>query len=224
MILNQHGINASGTAPLPAIADNTMRFQFGDVTYNPTTANVGPNGTWTQIDAENNIWDWTSTAADLNQEFQTAFIDLANNPVQIIDCGPFNNLTIAARLFNSCTGLTSCVLNLPICIDLGVAFYNCTNLQHLTIAAPVAQSLYFICTNCEKLNHVPDVHGDINDCRSAFKGCLAAVGAYDLYIALSSQDTPPSQTSACFYNCGSDTPGGAAELAQIPSSWGGTAA
>ena len=48
-------------------------------------------------------------------------------------------------------------------------------------------------------------------------------GALALYQQASSQTTPPSRHNATFYNCGKDTTTGAAELAQIPASWGGTA-
>ena len=44
-------------------------------------------------------------------------------------------------------------------------------------------------------------------------------GALALYQQASSQTTPPSNHSYCFYSCGSNTTTGAAELAQIPSGW-----
>jgi len=48
-------------------------------------------------------------------------------------------------------------------------------------------------------------------------------GALALYQQASTQTRPPSSHTYCFRSCGSDTTTGAAELAQIPSSWGGTA-
>lgn len=48
-------------------------------------------------------------------------------------------------------------------------------------------------------------------------------GALALYQQASSQTNPPSNHNQTFYSCGSDTVTGAAELAQIPTSWGGTA-
>jgi len=47
-------------------------------------------------------------------------------------------------------------------------------------------------------------------------------GALALYTQMSTQTTPPATYNGCFTNCGSDTVTGAAELAQIPTSWGGT--
>lgn len=52
-------------------------------------------------------------------------------------------------------------------------------------------------------------------CRKVESGALA------LYQQASSQTTPPSSHTSTFESCGSDTTTGAAELDQIPESWGG---
>jgi len=44
-------------------------------------------------------------------------------------------------------------------------------------------------------------------------------GALALYQQASSQTTPPTSHNQTFYNCGSNTTTGSAELAQIPSGW-----
>ena len=49
-------------------------------------------------------------------------------------------------------------------------------------------------------------------------------GSLALYQQMASQTNPPANHGGCFNNCGSNTVTGAAELAQIPSSWGGTGA
>lgn len=80
--------------------------------------------------------------------------------------------------------------------------------------------------NCQSLTSIPlydttsaqDVRAMLYDCRDVESGALA------LYQQMSTQATPPSQHTNCFANCGSDTVTGAAELAQIPASWGGTGA
>lgn len=51
---------------------------------------------------------------------------------------------------------------------------------------------------------------------------LVESGALALYQRMSTQSTPPASHSNTFKDCGRDTTTGAAELAQIPSSWGGT--
>ena len=47
-------------------------------------------------------------------------------------------------------------------------------------------------------------------------------GALAMYTQMSTQANPPTRYSSCFSNCGVNTVTGAAELAQIPTSWGGT--
>jgi hypothetical protein len=56
------------------------------------------------------------------------------------------------------------------------------------------------------------------DCTNVQSGALA------LYQQMSTQTTQPTVYGDCFTNCGSNTTTGAAELAQIPASWGGTGA
>lgn len=58
-----------------------------------------------------------------------------------------------------------------------------------------------------------------------FASCVyVEIGALALYQQASTQVNPPSSYQNAFNNCGRDTVTGAAELAQIPSSWGGTGA
>lgn len=57
-----------------------------------------------------------------------------------------------------------------------------------------------------------------NMCKNARN---VTTGALALYTQMSTQTNPPSSHSNCFSNCGVATQTGAAELAQIPSSWGG---
>lgn len=78
--------------------------------------------------------------------------------------------------------------------------------------------------NCNKLKNVPLLDtGKMTNVNSMLYNCYKVEeGALALYTQMSSQATPPSSHSAAFCNCGKDTTTGAAELAQIPSTWGGT--
>jgi surface protein len=79
---------------------------------------------------------------------------------------------------------------------------------------------------CSSLTSVPlfdtssvtDMSWMLNYCANVQSGALA------LYQQASSQSNPPASHDGAFTNCGSNTVTGAAELAQIPSSWGGTGA
>lgn len=75
------------------------------------------------------------------------------------------------------------------------------------------------------LTNVPDLTTDnATDVRFMFRVTpYVESGALALYTKMSTQATPPEQHISCFSNCGSSSMTGAAELAQIPSSWGGTA-
>jgi surface protein len=60
----------------------------------------------------------------------------------------------------------------------------------------------------------------VTNMNRTFSGCTnVQSGALALYQQASSQTTPPTLHTGTFHNCGSDTVTGAAELAQIPSSW-----
>lgn len=79
--------------------------------------------------------------------------------------------------------------------------------------------------NCSSLTAVPLLDtSNVTNMRQMFQSCFKVEsGALALYQQASSQANPPSEHSNTFIYCGRDTQTGAAELAQIPSSWGGTA-
>ena len=79
---------------------------------------------------------------------------------------------------------------------------------------------------CTSLTLVPLLDtSSCTDMMRMFLNCYnVQSGALALYQQASTQATPPSSHTATFTNCGSKTKKGAAELAQIPSSWGGTGA
>jgi surface protein len=77
---------------------------------------------------------------------------------------------------------------------------------------------------CSSLTTVPLFDtSSCTDMSYMFKSCTnVQSGALALYQQASTQATPPSNYSGCFESCGSNTVTGRAELAQIPTSWGGT--
>lgn len=63
----------------------------------------------------------------------------------------------------------------------------------------------------------------LTDVTNMFYECYKVEGgALVLYQQMSTQTNVPASHSGCFNYCGSGTQTGSAELAQIPSSWGGT--
>ena len=79
---------------------------------------------------------------------------------------------------------------------------------------------------CTSLTAVPLFSlPSITSMSAMFKDCTAVEsGALALYQSVSTQANPPSSHTGTFTNCGANTVTGSAELAQIPSDWGGTGA
>jgi len=135
-----------------------------------------------------------------------------------------------ASMFSTCRSLTSlpafdvssCVGTFNICdycssIEVFPSFRNTHNITKLFTAF----------SGMTSLKALPDMQAmfpNVTDVRSCFKGCTGVEsGIIDAYNYLSTKSPAVTNYSGCFTNCGRDTVTGAAELAQIPSSWGGTA-
>lgn len=156
-------------------------------------------GTAVKIDDENNIWDWT-----------------------------FGNGTDAIAMKNGNPFVEVLGINTHGVTSFMATFYNCSNL----IALPT--NVYFgdgtIFTNfaagCSLITSIPnyDLHS-ATSVETAFLGCpKVESGALAMYNQLASLGAQITNHSNTFQYCGVDTVTGAAELAQIPSSWGGTGA
>ena len=151
---------------LPEPAANTLRFDFGDKSYDPTVAGVGSSGTWTKLSHPfNNIWDWTNTNTSWATAFGNtmnpgAFADYENNPVKVIAAGDTSSVTDFSRFFAWCTAITE------ICpIDTS----NATNVR----------LLFNHCENCEKFPSYLDFRRII-DCLAIFQGCHRLTTAPDI--------------------------------------------
>ena len=80
--------------------------------------------------------------------------------------------------------------------------------------------------SCEALTNIPLFDtSSVTNMNWMFSSCYEVQsGALAFYQQASTQTNPPSSHSDTFSYCGASTTTGAAELAQIPSSWGGTGA
>ena len=181
----------------------TMRLKFAEG-YDPSV-NL-PLSEWTLVDSTENIWD-----GKLNNG-NKAFPPFQNN-TYLLECISANMrndmssgfITSFQNKFNGCSNLVS--VSLP-CTDhvtrMDSMFKGCTSLTSIPATLDTAA-----CTNMSNM----------------FNGCVnVQSGALALYQQASTQTTPPSRHTKVFTNCGSNTVTGAAELAQIPTSWGGTMA
>ena len=110
---------------------------------------------------------------------------------------------------------------------LGFAFQDCTSLTSVPLFdTSLVTSMSYTFGGCSSLTSIPLFDtSNLGSISYAFSGCVnVQSGALALYQQVSSQANPPSWHAQTFTNCGSNTTTGAAELSQIPSSWGGTGA
>lgn len=140
----------------------------------------------------------------------------------------FSHSTNVKYLFSNCSHLTSVpLLDTSSATSVGYMFDGCSALTAIPlIDTSSAVSMLYMCNNCTSLTEVPLLDtSSANNVAGMFEGCVnVETGALDLYNQLASQSVQPQYHTDCFKNCGSNTTSGAAELAQIPSSWGGTGA
>jgi len=133
-----------------------------------------------------------------------------------------SNVTDMAQVFWCCTRLTSVPL-----LDTSKA----TTVERMFSESGITSVPLFNTSNvsdmtamfldCHSLTSVPLLNtSKVTIMSGAFSGCYnVESGALALYQQASSQANPPSSHFATFYNCGSNTTTGAAELAQIPNDW-----
>lgn len=127
----------------------------------------------------------------------------------------------------NCSSITSLpLLDTSKVIDMRYMICGCTSLTTVPLFdTSSAQYLMYMLWGCTALTAIPlfDTSSAINmeymcnSCTNVESGALA------LYQQASSQASVPGHTNT-FWHCGSNTVTGAAELAQIPTSWGGTGA
>ena len=206
---------------------NTLRFEFSKMDYDPTVAGVGSSGTWKKLNAKfHNVWDWTRNNTYWGTAFKNAFTS-SDNFVSVIGCGTLSTPIAMYQMFMGCTTLKYvCYLPTTNVTNFENAFGGCSSLEIIeyfdTTAAVTIQSCFYGCSSLKKLPLISSA-SSMTSVSSAFNGCVSVEsGALDNYNTLSVVEGITSHTDT-FKNCGKDTTTGAAELAQIPSDWGGTA-
>ena len=132
-------------------------------------------------------------------------------------------------MFSYCSALTS-VNGLDVCPleYTNFMFDGCSSLQGSpALNMSQVENTAAMFRDCTALTTVPD-YSDVSSVTRTdgmFKNCYnVQSGALSMYNKLVQNTYADSSKYAdCFTNCGRDTVTGAAELAQIPTSWGGTA-
>ena len=154
--------------------------------------------TQTLVDSTNNVWDIYKQSNDWNKLFYNN-----SNLLEVLGANT-SNVTLMWDMFYYCTSLTS------------VQLFDTSNVT----------DMYWMFINCRNLTSIPLFNtSKVTDMTSTFQLCLnVESGALALYQQASSQANPPTNHDKAFTGCGAYTTTGAAELAQIPSSWGGNGA
>lgn len=196
---------------------NTIRVKFRSG-ITPTPRHI-PWDSLTQVDRTNNIWDIYKESNNWNG----LFVD--NNGVEEVLGANTTNVTNMQGLFFDCQYLTSVALfDTSNVTDMRQMF----NFDSSLISLPLfntskVTNMFYMLADCESLTSIPlfDLSSVTNmermceDCINVEQGALA------LYQRAKNKTTIQNHNQT-FTNCGSNTQTGAAELAQIPSDWGGT--
>ncbi len=152
----------------------------------------------TLVDSTENVWDITKNNTSWDRLF-------SNNSdlVEVLGANT-SSCTTMRNMFSNCTSLTTVPLfDTSSYTNMNRMFAGCTSLTSVPL---------FDTSSCNNMNEM------LRDCYNVQSGALA------LYQQASTQAKPPLSHAYTFTDCGRDTVTGAAELAQIPSSWGGTGA
>ena len=195
----------------------TIRLRFADG-YLPSFQ----EGTATQVSSTPNVWDLTYENSDWEGLlFQYYYLE------EVLGANT-TNVTNMFLMFNECSSLTTVALfDTSNVTDTSYMFNECTSL----ISSPLFNTsndttMAYMFYNCNQLTSVPLFDtSNVTDMDRMFYGCTwVSSGAFALYQQASNQTNPPTDHHYTFYNCGANTQTGSAELAQIPSDWGGTGA
>lgn len=184
----------------------------------------------TIVDAQENVWDVTKNDTSWRRLFVLIDDEMGDiEAVQIEDVLGANatGVTSMASMFAYCSSLTSVALfDTSSCANMYTMFMNCDSLTSVplfnTSSCTAMTGMFYECTS---LAAIPLFNtSSCDDMTNMFFDCInVQSGALALYQQASTQDNEPMHIDT-FTECGSNTVTGAAELAQIPTYWGGTMA
>lgn len=223
--------------PAPTLPAYTIRLKF--------TEGVTPTfskGTGTQVSSSPNVWDLTYENANWTQLLSSQL-----NLIEVIDANT-TGVTNMSYMLERCNGLVSVALfDTSSVTNTSYMFLRCSGLPTVpffdTSSVTDMQGMFQYCSvlvsvpvfntsNVTRMAYMFQMNSSlgsvplfnttkVTNMYSMFDGCVAVQsGALALYQQ-ASQGTVSTHTYA-FTNCGINTVTGAAELAQIPSDWGGT--
>lgn len=230
------------SSAMPALAPKSMRFNFKYDHWNPVEELPEVSGmSWTHVsgdvyDYHCNGTNWTYQERDsasifnhysYKQGSQTKYY-MTEHQFDVLDMD-LTGVTSVAYLFQGAYQIQNIfsIRNTASLTNTSYMFYH-RNAIRIPSVPLFCSSNVTDMTNmfqaCIELTSLPLF--DTSSCTSMngfASGCVKVeTGALALYQQASTQTTPPSNHTNTFKNCGSGTTTGAAELAQIPTDWGGT--
>ena len=161
----------------------------------------------------------TSGVTDMSSMFRNC------TSLQSVPLFDTRNVMDMSNMFNGCSGLKTVPLfDTRNVTNMSSMFTSCTGLKTVPLFdTSEVTNMNDVFNGCSVLQSIPlfDISG-VTQVRRTFKNCRnVESGAKALYDKLVLREISSTYHTDCFTNCGIDTPTGAAELAQIPASWGG---
>lgn len=198
---------------LPA---NTVRVRTSD-------GNVPVKETYTSYETATLV-EGTSDVYDVYKSgttFQYLLLS-SSNVVEVLGANT-SNVTDMNNMFLNCQALTTVPLfDISNVTNTRWMFYNCISLTSVPLFdTSNVSNISCMFSFCTSLTTVPLLNtSSVTNMGGMFYGCTnIQSGALALYQQASTQTNPPTDHEQTFYNCGTNTTTGAAELAQIPSDW-----
>jgi len=221
---------------------NTIRVRTNDGNV-PYMVQGTSYETATLVSGTTDVYDVYKSGTSFNNLFNHS-----NNIIEVLGANT-SNITEMQYMFSICSSLTTIPLfNTSKVTDMKGMFFGCTPLTTVplfdTSKVTNMADMFHYCSSlttvplfdtssvtnmnymfdaCASLTSVPlfDTH-KVTSMNYTFYDCTSVEsGALALYQQASTQTTPPSSHAYPFCNCGYNTVTGAAELQQIPISWGG---
>lgn len=193
----------------------TMRVKFAD--------GVTPSfskGTGIQVTSSPNVWDVT-----YNNTNWDGLLANQSNLIEVLGANS-TGVTSMQTVFRFCSALTNiAIFDTSAVTNISQICQFCNALTTVpTFDTSNVWGMYASFASCPLLENVPLLNTNkVTNMNQTFSACYAVQsGALALYQQASTQAAPPSGHTNTFQDCGRDTVAGAAELAQIPASWGGT--
>lgn len=161
--------------PLPA---RTIRVQFANLSYNPNSESYwSHNPTWTQVSANPNIWDATTTDTSWDNLFYERFKSGTTGDTYVLKANS-TGITRTDLMFLNCPALKSVALfDTSDVTNMGMMFYGCRGLQTIpffdTSNVIYMQEMF---EDCSSLISIPELDtSKVRTMEAMFWGCTNLV-------------------------------------------------